>query len=144
MKTFSVRVASAALLSITMGGLLLSGCSTPPAAVPGLETPAAASPNLSPSPLGGGVQGEGSGSAFIWWEAEKPRATNFPPPAQNPFHPANEKEVGVLSGGDWIGASNDRTAAALSGIRCHRSRRRQLPVLRPQVLEARAVPLAFR
>ncbi|MGQ9463047.1 MAG: hypothetical protein ACUVRR_08335 [Candidatus Fervidibacter sp.] len=40
---------------------------------------------------------------WVWWEAEKPAATNFPPPERNPFAPQNEKEAVVLSEGQWIG-----------------------------------------
>jgi len=40
---------------------------------------------------------------WVWWEAEKPSATNFPPPERNPFAPLNEREAAVLSEGKWIG-----------------------------------------
>lgn len=40
---------------------------------------------------------------WVWWEAEKPIATNFPPPERNPFAPLNEREAAVLSEGRWIG-----------------------------------------
>ncbi|MFA4016719.1 MAG: hypothetical protein RUDDFDWM_001830, partial [Candidatus Fervidibacterota bacterium] len=40
---------------------------------------------------------------WVWWEAEKPAATNFPPPERNPFAPLNEREATVLSEGRWIG-----------------------------------------
>jgi len=40
---------------------------------------------------------------WVWWEAEKPTATNFPPPERNPFAPLNEREATVLSEGRWIG-----------------------------------------
>lgn len=40
---------------------------------------------------------------WVWWEAEKPAATNFPPPERNPFAPLNEREAAVLSEGRWIG-----------------------------------------
>lgn len=42
---------------------------------------------------------------YLWWEAENPGATNFPP--NNPFAPQNEQEADVLSGGKWIGASGE-------------------------------------
>ncbi|MBW3624342.1 MAG: hypothetical protein KY468_13120 [Armatimonadetes bacterium] len=45
--------------------------------------------------------------AYIWWEAEKPAATNFP--KKSSFSPANPQEADVLSGGDWISADGDRT-----------------------------------
>jgi hypothetical protein len=28
---------------------------------------------------------------WVWWEAEKPTATNFPPPERNPFCPTERK-----------------------------------------------------
>lgn len=40
---------------------------------------------------------------WVWWEAEKPVVTNFPPPERNPFAPLNEREAAVLSEGRWIG-----------------------------------------
>ncbi|MCS7186400.1 MAG: hypothetical protein RMK89_05530 [Armatimonadota bacterium] len=40
---------------------------------------------------------------WVWWEGEKPAATNFPPPERNPFAPLNEREASVLSEGRWIG-----------------------------------------
>jgi hypothetical protein len=46
---------------------------------------------------------------YIWWEAEEPKATNFPPVAQNPFAPANAQEASVLSQGKWIGTGSERT-----------------------------------
>jgi hypothetical protein len=39
---------------------------------------------------------------WIWWEAERPRTTNFP--SSNPFAPQNEAAVAALSGGTWLGA----------------------------------------
>jgi hypothetical protein len=48
-------------------------------------------------------------STPIWWEAEAPASTNFPPPEQNPFAPANATEAAVLSGGKWIGAPETRS-----------------------------------
>lgn len=48
-------------------------------------------------------------SGTIWWEAESSPRTNFPPPEQNPFAPANPKEAEVLSGGKWIGAPDTRS-----------------------------------
>ncbi len=45
---------------------------------------------------------------FVWWEAETPRATNFPAADRNPFKPANTQETAVLSKGRWIGAEGDR------------------------------------
>lgn len=100
----------AALCSIsatTLLGLLAAGCQqTPPvASVPLVETAANASPE---SPLTPATQGQAS-AGYVWFEAENPKATNFPPLAANPFKPVNDKEAAVLSGGEWIGASNDRT-----------------------------------
>lgn len=54
------------------------------------------------------VQPASSGAGYVWIEAEKPDATNFPPAAQNPFAPANPTEADVLSGGQWIGVGSDR------------------------------------
>ncbi len=45
--------------------------------------------------------------AWIWWEAEKPVKTNFPPPENNPFAPNNPSESAVLSEGSWIGISGN-------------------------------------
>lgn len=44
-------------------------------------------------------------SAFVWWEAEEPARTNFPPADRHPFVPANETEAAVLSAGRWLGIS---------------------------------------
>lgn len=46
---------------------------------------------------------------WVWWEAEKPVATNFPPPERNPFAPLNEREAAVLSEGRWIGITGKYT-----------------------------------
>jgi hypothetical protein len=48
---------------------------------------------------------------YIWWEAEQTQATNFPPPEENPFAPANSSEAAVLSGGKWIGIDGQREGA---------------------------------
>ncbi|MCS7254789.1 MAG: hypothetical protein RMK18_12410 [Armatimonadota bacterium] len=40
---------------------------------------------------------------WVWWEAERVAATNFPSPERNPFAPLNEREAAVLSEGRWIG-----------------------------------------
>lgn len=40
---------------------------------------------------------------WVWWEAENPVATNFPPPERNPFAPMNARGAAVLSDGRWIG-----------------------------------------
>ncbi|RYG38712.1 hypothetical protein EON81_02820 [bacterium] len=48
-------------------------------------------------------------ATYVWWEAENPKATDFP--KTNSFDPANEKEAAVLSGGKWIGASDQRDHA---------------------------------
>jgi hypothetical protein len=47
-------------------------------------------------------------ASFIWWEAETPLQTNFPPANRNPFAPANPAEASVLSGGKWIGTEGKR------------------------------------
>lgn len=48
-------------------------------------------------------QASPSQRVWVWWEAERPVATNFPPPERNPFAPQNEREAAVLSEGRWIG-----------------------------------------
>jgi hypothetical protein len=55
---------------------------------------------------GPAASGKGGAAAprWVWWEAEAPRATNFPP--VNPFAPPDEKKALGLSGGKWIGAAN--------------------------------------
>lgn len=45
---------------------------------------------------------------FIWWEAETPAATNFPPSDRNPFAPANPDEAAILSEGKWVGVEGKR------------------------------------
>ncbi|UBF24997.1 hypothetical protein K9N68_25665 [Kovacikia minuta CCNUW1] len=50
-----------------------------------------------------------SSAPFVWWEAEKPTATNFPASDQNPFAPANPTEASALSGDRWIGVDGSRT-----------------------------------
>ncbi len=42
---------------------------------------------------------------WVWWEAEKPVSTNFPPPERNPFAPQSEREAAVLSERQWIGVT---------------------------------------
>jgi hypothetical protein len=44
---------------------------------------------------------------YVWWEAETPKATNFP--ANTEFAPANAQESAILSQGQWIGTGGDRT-----------------------------------
>jgi hypothetical protein len=73
---------------------LLAGLLCPLTALPSQAQQPSASPSNS--------------SNFVWWEAEDARVTNFPAPAQNPFRPFNEKEAAVLSGGQWIGAGDER------------------------------------
>jgi len=46
---------------------------------------------------------------WVWWEAERPIATNFPPPERNPFAPSNPQEAAVLSEGRWIGITGKYT-----------------------------------
>lgn len=52
---------------------------------------------------------EGGTPGFVWWEAENPKNTNFPPTSQSGFAPASEQEAAVLSGDAWIAAGGDRT-----------------------------------
>jgi hypothetical protein len=40
--------------------------------------------------------------AWVWWEAERPKATNFPD--RNPFAPTDDKAKKALSAGGWLGA----------------------------------------
>lgn len=42
---------------------------------------------------------------WVWWEGEKPSATNFP--KRHSFAPANPQEASVLSEGEWIGADGN-------------------------------------
>jgi hypothetical protein len=41
---------------------------------------------------------------WTWWEAERPRASNFPP--GNPFAPPDAAAAAALSEGKWIGATD--------------------------------------
>lgn len=72
------------LLLLVLGALLLIL-----AFIPGATT--------APAPL-----------PFVWWEAEAPQATSFPPAEQNPFKPADAEQAAVLSAGQWIGAEGER------------------------------------
>jgi hypothetical protein len=45
---------------------------------------------------------------YIWWEAETPTKTNFPPIEANDFKPDNETEAAALSEKKWIGTGKDR------------------------------------
>jgi hypothetical protein len=88
-----------------LGVLAISGATPKAPAQPGAQ---AARSNTQ------AVQSAPAPADYIWWEAENPKATNFPPAAQNPFAPANEQEAQVLSGGKW----RDRRpqSAAVFGI----------------------------
>ncbi len=46
-----------------------------------------------------------TGLVWVWWEGEKPSATNFP--ERHSFEPANPQEASVLSEGKWIGADGN-------------------------------------
>lgn len=46
-----------------------------------------------------------TGMVWVWWEGEKPAATNFP--ERHSFEPANAQEANVLSEGRWIGADGN-------------------------------------
>lgn len=81
----------------------LLALSLPPLAVLPFACARAGSPPLPPA-----LRTGQNTAAYVWWEAEKPRATNFPPPNQNPFGPLNAQETAVLSGGQWIGVTGDR------------------------------------
>ncbi len=54
--------------------------------------------------LGAGPISAQSSPDWVWWEAETPKATNFPD--KHPYGPNDEKAAGALSGGKWIGASD--------------------------------------
>jgi len=54
------------------------------------------------------VQTRERSQPFVWWEAEKPTQTNFPPAQKNPFAPANETEAELLSEKQWIGVEGKR------------------------------------
>jgi len=45
--------------------------------------------------------------AWVWWEAERPKATNFP--NRNPFAPTDDKGRNALSAGGWLGAEKPVT-----------------------------------
>ncbi|MBC8137791.1 MAG: hypothetical protein H8F28_18070 [Fibrella sp.] len=49
----------------------------------------------------------GRGSGYVWWEGETPSATNFPP--GKPFGPDGDTETAILSGGNWIATTGDRS-----------------------------------
>lgn len=66
----------------------------------------AAEPQAGSKPAAAPVKSE-RGSGYVWWEGEKPSATNFP--QGKPFGPDNPEETAVLSGGDWIAFTGDRT-----------------------------------
>lgn len=44
-------------------------------------------------------------NTWVWWEGEKPIATNFP--KRHSFEPASAQEANVLSEGKWIGADGN-------------------------------------
>lgn len=46
--------------------------------------------------------------SYVWWEAEKPSQTNFPPSDRNPFAPQSATEASVLSDGQWVGVEGKR------------------------------------
>ncbi len=83
------------------------------------------------------------GLVWVWWEGEKPSATNFP--ESHPFEPANPQEASVLSEGRWIGADGNYGGKTLFlEYKVKGAAERQLLLLRPQVLEAWSLPLAIR
>lgn len=45
---------------------------------------------------------------FVWWEAEQPSATNFPPSDRQPFAPATDAEAAILSDRAWMGVEGKR------------------------------------
>lgn len=54
------------------------------------------------------IQTIANSDPFLWWEAEAPTATNFPPSDRNPFAPANAAEAAGLSQGQWLGVDGKR------------------------------------
>lgn len=97
-----VRTASVTLIA----GVVLGGChGCHEATRSGAQRPAAVaaagSPALEWREVAGAAPAPGS---TIFWEAERPRKTDFP--AENPFAPANAAEAEVLSGGAWVGAES--------------------------------------
>ncbi|MDX2231670.1 MAG: hypothetical protein NW220_18695 [Leptolyngbyaceae cyanobacterium bins.349] len=59
------------------------------------------------------VQSVPTTDPFIWWEAEIPNATNFPPSDRHPFVPANATEAAILSDGKWIGVDDRQRSERL-------------------------------
>jgi hypothetical protein len=94
-----IQVVIVFLLTLT----LLIGCH----ALPG-SPPAATSqpPELPVAPLT--TRRVKQTAPFVWWEAETPEATNFPPSDRNPFAPATATEAAILSEGKWIGVEGKR------------------------------------
>lgn len=54
------------------------------------------------------VQTVTASDPFVWWEAEDPTATNFPPRDRHPFAPQTAREADVLSHGQWLGVEGKR------------------------------------
>ncbi len=44
--------------------------------------------------------------SYVWWEGERPVATNFP--ERSGFSPQNDQESAVLSGGQWLSVDGER------------------------------------
>jgi hypothetical protein len=88
MQRFSVLKFSCVLTT----ALLTLGCSS--------QREAARAQNTTPPPASASTQN------YVWWEAETPKATNFP--ANTEFAPANAQEAAVLSQGRWVGTGGDR------------------------------------
>jgi len=45
---------------------------------------------------------------FVWWEAETPTKSNFPPESESPFQKST-LDANQLSGGDWLSAARGNT-----------------------------------
>ncbi len=77
--------------------LLLFGCQA------SRSTMSPADDEVPPPSVSLTIQQVKAPAPFVWWEAEQPAATNFPPADSNPFAPGNPTEGAVLSAGKWIG-----------------------------------------
>lgn len=87
-----VTAGAAALAAVIAGG---AGCAD--------AAPQQTKGGAAPAPVGGQ-----RAPGWVWWEAETPAKTNFPPAESNPFGPANATEAAVLSGGKWVGTEGKR------------------------------------
>lgn len=84
-------------------GVLVSCQASEPTLIEAADTPQPI------APLQAQTIAQPNSKPWIWWEAEKPAATNFPPADQNPFAPQTPPEVNALSGGRWLGVEGKRS-----------------------------------